>query len=68
MLNNSILINNILKNNKIEDIEKMKKEVKEINSHKKIVQKKIEIFTTVTYKFEDGSIRKVNEVKTHIIK
>ena len=28
--------------------EKIKREVKEINSHKKFVQKKIEIFTTVT--------------------
>ena len=66
-LNHKILINNIINNIKLAEIEKMKREVKEINSHKKFIQKKIEIFTTVTYRLEDGTERKVNEVKTHII-
>jgi len=66
-LNHNILINNIINSIKLAEIEKMKREVKEINSHKKFVQKKIEIFTTVTYRLEDGTERKVNEVKTHII-
>ena len=66
-LNHKILINNIINSIKLDEIEKMKREVKEINSHKKFIQKKIEIFTTVTYRLEDGTERKVNEVKTHII-
>jgi len=66
-LNHNILINNIINSIKLAEIEKMKREVKEINSHKKFVQKKIEIFTTVTYRLEDGTERKVNEVKTQII-
>ena len=66
-LNHNILINNIINSIKLAEIEKMKREVKEINSHKNFVQKKIEIFTTVTYRLEDGTERKVNEVKTHII-
>ena len=67
-LNHKILINNIINSINPAEIEKMKREVKEINSHKKFVQKKIEIFTTVTYRLEDGTERKVNEVKTQIIK
>ena len=66
-LNHKILINNIINSIKLDEIEKMKREVKEISSHKKFIQKKIEIFTTVTYRLEDGTERKVNEVKTHII-
>ena len=60
--------NNILNKNGVSEIEQLKQQVKTINSSKKVVQKKIEIFTTITYRFEDGSQRTVNEVKTHIIK
>ena len=59
--------NNILNKNGVFEIEQLKQQVKAINSSKKVVQKKIEIFTTITYRFEDGSQRTVNEVKTHII-
>ena len=59
--------NNILNKNGVSEIEQLKQQVKAINSSKKVVQKKIEIFTTITYRFEDGSQRTVNEVKTHII-
>ena len=60
--------NNILNKNGISEIDQLKQQVKSINLTKKIIQKKIEIFTTVTYRLEDGSQRTVNEVKTHIIK
>ena len=39
-LNHKILINNIINSIKLDEIEKMKREVKEINSHKKFIQKK----------------------------
>ena len=53
--------------NVLSEIEFLKQQVKAINSTKKVVQKKIEIFTTVTYRLEDGTTRTVREVKTHII-
>ncbi len=60
--------------NVISEIEELKQRVnaiiksKPIKSSKKVVQKKIEIFTTITYKMEDGSTRTRKEVKTRIIK
>ena len=59
--------------NVISEVEELKQKVKDIYSrkpskpNKKIVQKKIEIFTTITYKMEDGSTRIKREVKTRII-
>ena len=39
-----------------------------INANKKIISKKVEITTKITYFYEDGSTKEVNEVKTHEFK
>ena len=51
----------------ISEIDQLKKQVKLINLAKKIIKKKVEIMTKVTYRFEDGSTKEVNVIKTHII-
>ena len=37
-----------------------------MNANKKIVKKTVEITTKITYTYEDGSTKEVNEVKTHV--
>jgi uncharacterized protein YkwD len=60
--------NNIDQINKINlsEIDQLKQKVKNINSTKKIIKKSIEITTKVTYIYEDGSTRDVNQVRIHI--
>ncbi len=48
------------------EIDQLKQKVKNINSTKKIIKKSIEITTKVTYIYEDGSTRDVNQVRIHI--
>ena len=48
------------------EIDQLTQQVKSINAGKKIVKKTVEITTKVTYTFEDGSKKEVNEIKTHV--
>ena len=54
-------------NNNISEIYELKLKAKNINLTKKIVKKKIEVFTKVTYRFENGTTREVSRFKTKII-
>ena len=60
--------NNEEKINKKElsEIDLLKKKVKLINLRKKIVKKTVEITTKVTYTYEDGSTKDVNEVRSYV--
>lgn len=48
------------------EIDQLTQQVKSINAGKKVVKKTVEITTKVTYTYEDGSKKEVNEIKTHI--
>ena len=48
------------------EIDQLTQQVKIINSNKKVVKKTVEITTKITYTYEDGSTKEVNEVKTHV--
>ena len=48
------------------EIDQLSQQVKSINAGKKVVKKTVEITTKVTYTFEDGSKKEVNEIKTHV--
>ena len=48
------------------EIDQLTQQVKSINLGKKVVKKTVEITTKVTYTYEDGSKKEVNEVKTHV--
>ena len=50
------------------EIDQLTQQVKVINANKKIISKKVEITTKITYFYEDGSTKEVNEVKTHEFK
>ena len=66
--NNTMKSNdNIMKynNNSMSEIDQLKLQVKKINLGKKVIKKKIEIFSKVIYKLEDGSIKEVSELITH---
>ena len=47
------------------EIDQLTQQVKVINANKKIIKKTVEITTKITYTYEDGSTKEVNEVKTH---
>ena len=47
------------------EIDQLTQQVKIINSNKKIIKKEVEITTKITYTYEDGSTKEVNEIKTH---
>ena len=59
------MVNN---NNRIgaSEIDQLAQQVKAINSKKKIIKKSVEITTKITYTFEDGSTKEINEVKNHV--
>ena len=48
------------------EIDQLSQQVKSINAGKKVVKKTVEITTKVTYTYEDGSKKEVNEIKTHV--
>ena len=48
------------------EIDQLTQQVKTINAGKKVVKKTVEITTKVTYTYEDGSKKEVNEIKTHV--
>ena len=55
--------NNI--NNEGNEIDFLTNQVKVINSNKKIVKREVEIKAKITYTYEDGSTKEINEVKKH---
>ena len=52
-------------NNSGNEIDFLTNQVKIINSNKKIVKREVEIKTKITYTYEDGSTKEINEVKKH---
>ena len=52
-------------NNGGNEIDFLTNQVKIINSNKKIVKREVEIKTKITYTYEDGSTKEINEVKKH---
>jgi len=54
-----------LNNNEGNEIDFLTNQVKVINSNKKIVKREVEIITKITYTYEDGSKKEINEVKKH---
>ena len=47
------------------EIDQLTQQVQVINANKKIVKKDVEIITKITYTYEDGSTKEINEVKKH---
>ena len=48
------------------EIDQLTQQVKVINANKKVIKKTVEITTKITYTYEDGSTKEVNEVKSHV--
>ena len=65
MENNQIGMGKNLNNNEGNEIDFLTNQVKIINSNKKIVKREVEIITKITYTYEDGSTKEINEVKKH---
>jgi hypothetical protein len=69
MMGNMGNANNAVQNNNVgggSEIDQLMQQVKVINQSKKVVKKTVEITTKITYTYEDGSKREVNEIKTHV--
>ena len=47
------------------EIDQLINQVKVTNANKKVVKKEVEITTKITYTYEDGSTKVINEVKKH---
>ena len=47
------------------EIDQLTQQVQVINANKKIVKKDVEIITKITYTYEDGSTKEINEIKKH---
>ena len=48
------------------EIDQVIQQVQVINANKKILKKEVEITTKITYTYEDGSTKEINEVKKHV--
>jgi len=48
------------------EIDQLTQQVKVINANKKVIKKTVEITTKITYTYEDGSTKEINEVKSHV--
>ena len=48
------------------EIDQLTQQVKVMNANIKVIKKTVEITTKITYTYEDGSTKEVNEVKTHV--
>ena len=48
------------------EIDQVIQQVQAINANKKILKKEVEIITKITYTYEDGSTKEINEVKKHV--
>ena len=47
------------------EIDQLINQVKITNANKKVIKKEVEITTKITYTYEDGSTKEINEVKKH---
>ena len=58
----------MVKNNNVggNEIDQVIQQVQVINANKKILKKEVEIITKITYTYEDGSTKEINEVKKHV--
>ena len=58
----------IAQNNNVggNEIDQITQQVQNINANKKILKKEVEITTKITYTYEDGSTKEINEVKRHV--
>ena len=58
----------VAQNNNIggNEIDLITQQVQNINANKKILKKEVEITTKITYTYEDGSTKEINEVKRHV--
>ena len=58
----------IAQNNNVggNEIDQITQQVQNINANKKILKKEVEITTKITYTYEDGSTKEINEVKKHV--
>ena len=65
MENNQTGMGKNINNNEGNEIDFLTNQVKVINSNKKIVKREVEIITKITYTYEDGSKKEINEVKKH---
>ena len=69
MMGNMGNANNAMQNNNVgggSEIDQLMQQVKVINLSKKVIKKTVEITTKITYTYEDGSKKEVNEIKTHV--
>ena len=57
--------NNNININAGNEIDLLTQQVKNINANKKVIKKEVEIVTKITYTYEDGSTKEINEVKKH---
>ena len=57
--------NNNININAGNEIDLLTQQVKNINANKKVIKKEVEITTKITYTYEDGSTKEINEVKKH---
>ena len=48
------------------EIDQLTQQVQVINANKKVVKKEVKIITKITYTYEDGSTKEINEVKKHV--
>ena len=48
------------------EIDQVIQQVQVINANKKILKKEVEIIMKITYTYEDGSTKEINEVKKHV--
>ena len=58
----------MMENNNVggNEIDQVIQQVQVINANKKILKKEVEIITKITYTYEDGSTKEINEVKKHV--
>ena len=49
----------------INEVDQLTQQVQALNAAKKVVKRTVEIVTKITFTYEDGSKREVNDVKTH---
>ncbi len=65
-IKNNVIMSNIQGNGNLNEIDQLVQQVKAVNASKRILKKTVEITTKITYTYEDGSTKVVNETKSHV--
>lgn len=60
--------NNVKRGNNQYELEDLANKTKNLLSNLKIIQKKVEVVTKITYVYEDGSTREVSDTQSHTFK